>query len=91
MYGMSSSRRGSGGSRGGLITEAPNLGVSSCKTTGASSESERITGSLRLPEANIRHRVIAKASSQVSVWLCTFNGSSGPIQESVSTVLQVPR
>ena len=46
MYAMNSSSRGSGGGRGGLITVAPSLGVSSCETTGSSSESERITGSL---------------------------------------------
>ena len=90
MYAMGSSSRGSGGGRGGLITIAPHLGVSSCETIGASSESERITGSSRLPGTNIQDRVIDKVSSQVSVWLGTFNESSGPIQGSLSTVLQVP-
>ena len=79
MYATSSSSRGSGGGRGGFITVALPLGVRSCETTGASSESERITGSSRVREGNIRDGVIAEASSLVSVWLGTFDRSSGPI------------
>ena len=91
MYAMSSSSRGSGGGRGGFITVALPLGVGSGETTGGSSESERITGSSRVSEGNIRDGVIAEASSQVLGWLGSFDRSSGPIQESFSRVLQVPR
>ena len=91
MYATNSSSRGRGGGRGGFIIVAPPLKVSCCETTGASSESERIIGSSRVQEANIRDRVIAEVSSQVSVWLGTSGGSSGPIQGNFSRVLQVPR
>ena len=91
MYATSSNSRGSGGGRGGFITVAPPFGVSSYETTGAFCESERITGPSRVPEANIRDQLIAEARSQVSVWLCTFDRSSGRIQGSFSRVLQVPR
>ena len=40
------------------MTVASSLGVSSCEPSGSSSEWERITGSSRVPDANIRERVI---------------------------------
>ena len=55
--------------------------MSSCEPSGSSSESERITGSLRVPDANIRSYVIVEAGSQVSVSLGTFGGSNGPTEE----------
>ena len=73
------------------MTVAFSLGVSSCGTSGSSSESERITGLSRVPDANIRERVIVGAGNRASVYLDTFIGSSGPIQGSSSRVLQVPR
>ena len=49
------------------MTVASSLGVSSCETSGSSCESERITGSSRVPDANIRDRVIAEVGSRVLV------------------------
>ena len=75
MYAMSSRSRGSGGGRRGLIIVVPSLGVSSCETTGSSSESGRITGLSWVPDANIREEVIVGGRSEVSVWLDTFDES----------------
>ena len=72
------------------MTVASSLGVSSCETSGSSSESESITGSLQVPDANIRERVIVGAGNRASVYLDTFGGSSRPIQGSSSRILQVP-
>ena len=76
---------------GGFITVAPSLGVSSCETSGSSSESERITGLSWVPDAKIRDRVIAEAGSRVLVQLDTFDGSREPTQGSCSRVPQVPK
>ena len=55
MYATSSSSRGLSCGRGGFITVAPSLGVSSYEPTGSSSESERVTGSSWVSDANIRN------------------------------------
>ena len=73
------------------MTVASSLGVSSCETSGSSSKSERITGSSRVPDANIREQVRVGAGNRASVYFDTFGGSSGPIQGSSSRVVQVPR
>ena len=73
------------------MTVASSLGVSSCEISGSSSESERITGSLWVPDANTRERVIVGVGNRASVYLDTFGGSREPIQGSSSRVLQVPK
>ena len=88
---MSSSIKGSGAGRGGLITVAPSVGVSSCETSGSSSESKRTTRSRYVLDANVRNRVIAKVGSWVLVSLGTSNERNVPTQVNFSRVLQVPK
>lgn len=88
---MSSSVRGSGTGKGGLIKVALSLAVRSYETLCSSSESERKTGSSRVPDANISDGVIAEVGIWVRVWLHTFGGSSGLTHGSLSEVPQVPK
>ena len=53
--------------------------------------SDRMTGSSRVPEAKILDRVMVVAGSLVGVSSGTSYGSGGPVQESFSGVLKVPR